>query len=69
MLAKWLALLLHKRPNFGKAISELQRKAEQNRQTLKRWVKSTNSTTIGSFVAAHEIARHGKPFTDREYMK
>lgn len=32
-------------------------------------MNSPNWTTAGSFVAAHEIVRMGKPFTDGEYMK
>ncbi|XP_044275526.1 general transcription factor II-I repeat domain-containing protein 2A-like [Varanus komodoensis] len=31
--------------------------------------KSANSTTYASFVAAQEIVRHGKPFTDGDYIK
>ena len=32
-------------------------------------MKSTNSSTYASFVAAQEIVRHGKPFADGEYIK
>lgn len=52
-----------------RAISELLRKAEQSKSTFSKWIKSPNSTTAASFVAAQEIARRGKPFTDGEYMK
>ena len=51
-----------------RAISELVRKAEQSKHTFKKWIKSPNSTTAASFVAAQEIVRRGKPFTDGEYM-
>lgn len=52
-----------------RAISELQRKAEQSKHTFKKWITSPQSTTAASFVAAQEIVRRGKPFTDGEYMK
>lgn len=52
-----------------RAISELQRKAEQSKHTFKKWITSPKSTTAASFVAAQEIVRRGKPFTDGEYMK
>ena len=32
-------------------------------------MKSAISSTYASFVAAQEIVRHGKPFTDGEYIK
>ncbi|XP_048357110.1 general transcription factor II-I repeat domain-containing protein 2B-like [Sphaerodactylus townsendi] len=32
-------------------------------------MKSAHSTTYASFVAAQEIVRHGKPFTDGDYIK
>lgn len=32
-------------------------------------MNSANSSTYASFVAAQEIARHGKPFTDGDYIK
>lgn len=52
-----------------KAVSELMRKADLTKNHFKKWVKSANSTTYASFVAAQEIVRHGKPFTDGDYMK
>ncbi len=30
---------------------------------------SSNDTTTASFVVSHEIAKHGKPLTDGEYIK
>ncbi|XP_061689412.1 uncharacterized protein LOC133507884 isoform X3 [Syngnathoides biaculeatus] len=44
-------------------------KADRTKNQFKKWVKSANSTTYASFVAAQEIGRHGKPFIDGEYMK
>ncbi len=35
----------------------------------KYWIKSPKSTIAASFEAAQDIVRHGKPFTDSEYMK
>ena len=52
-----------------KAVSELMRKADLTKNHFKKWVKSANSITYASFVAAQEIVRHGKPFTDGDYMK
>lgn len=52
-----------------KAVSELMRKADQSKNHFKKWMKSANSTTYASFVAAQEIVRHGKLFTDGEYIK
>ncbi|XP_069792326.1 general transcription factor II-I repeat domain-containing protein 2A-like [Narcine bancroftii] len=52
-----------------RAVLELLRKADQSKITLKKWMKSTNSSTSAHFVAAQEIARHGKQFTDGEYIK
>ena len=48
---------------------ELLRKAEQSKYTFKKWTKSVNSTTAASFVAAQEIVRRGKPFTDANMGK
>ena len=45
------------------------RKADLSKNHFKKWMKSANSSTYASFVAAQEIVRHGKPFTDREYIK
>ncbi|CAL9687262.1 unnamed protein product [Knipowitschia caucasica] len=45
------------------------RKADLTRNHFKKWVKSANSITYASFVAAQEIVRHGKPFTDGDYIK
>lgn len=45
------------------------RKADLRKNQFKKRIKSANSTTYASFVAAREIVRHGKPFTDGEYMK
>lgn len=50
-----------------RAISELQRKAEQSKHTFKKWITSPQSAA--SFVAAQEIVRRGKLFTDGEYRK
>lgn len=47
-----------------KAILELLQKAEQSKCTFKKWIKSSNSITAASFVAALEIVRREKPFTD-----
>ena len=52
-----------------KAVSELMWKVGLSKNHFKKWMKSANSTTYASFVAAQEIVRHGKPFTDGEYMK
>jgi len=52
-----------------KAVSELMRKADLSKNHFKKWMKSANSSTYASFVAAQEIVRHGKPFTDGEYIK
>jgi len=40
------------------------READLSKNHLKKWMKSANSSTYASFVAAQEIVRHGKPFTD-----
>ena len=50
-----------------KAISELTRKAELSKNHFKKWMKSANSSTYASSVAAEEIVSHGKPFTWRIY--
>uniref|UniRef100_A0A3Q4BG49 Nectin cell adhesion molecule 3 n=1 Tax=Mola mola TaxID=94237 RepID=A0A3Q4BG49_MOLML len=50
-------------------VSELMRKVELSQNNFKKWMRSTNSTTYASFVAAREIVRPGKPFTDGEYTK
>ncbi|XP_069460653.1 general transcription factor II-I repeat domain-containing protein 2-like [Ambystoma mexicanum] len=52
-----------------KAVAELMRKVDRSKNNFKKWVKSANSTTYASFVAAQEIVKHGKPFTDGEYIK
>ena len=52
-----------------RAVLELLWKSDQSKSTLKRWVKSTNSSTSASFVGAQEIARHGTLFTDGQYIK
>ena len=52
-----------------KAVKELMRKADLTKNQFKKWLKPANSTTYVNFVAAQEIVRHGKPFTDREYVK
>ena len=52
-----------------KAVLELMRNADQSKQQFSKWIKSANSTTYASFVAAQEIVKHGKPFTDGEYLK
>lgn len=52
-----------------KSVSELMKKADLRKNQFKNWIKSANSTTFASFVATQEKVRHGKPFTDREYIK
>ncbi|XP_023815961.1 general transcription factor II-I repeat domain-containing protein 2 [Oryzias latipes] len=52
-----------------KAVSELMQKADVSRSHFKKWIKTGNSTTCTSFVVAQEIVKHGKPFTDGEYLK
>ena len=52
-----------------KTVKELMRKADLTKNQFMKWLKSVNSTTYASFVAAQEIIRHGKPFTDGEYVK
>lgn len=44
------------------AVSELLQKADQTKNTL------TKSSSSVIFVAAREIARHGKPLSDGEYI-
>ncbi len=39
------------------------------KNTLLKWMNSANSSTSASFVAAQEIARHGKPCTNGDYIK
>ncbi|XP_060788258.1 general transcription factor II-I repeat domain-containing protein 2-like [Neoarius graeffei] len=51
------------------AIAMLVEKFEGRENSFKKWITSPNSTTTASFVAAREIIRCGKPFTDGEYMK
>lgn len=41
-----------------KAVAELMRKVD-SKNNFKKWVKSANSTTYASFVAAQEIVKHG----------
>lgn len=48
---------------------ELMRKADVSRSHFKKWIKTANPTTCASFVAAQEVVKHGKPFTDGEYLK
>ncbi|XP_059835935.1 general transcription factor II-I repeat domain-containing protein 2A-like [Hypanus sabinus] len=52
-----------------KAVSELMRKVDLSKNYFKKWMKSGKSTTYASFVSAQEIVRHGKQFTDGEYIK
>ncbi|XP_072893486.1 general transcription factor II-I repeat domain-containing protein 2-like [Hemitrygon akajei] len=52
-----------------KDVSELMRKVDLSKNHFKKWMKSGKSTTYASFVAAQEIVRHGKQFTDGEYIK
>lgn len=52
-----------------RVISELMRKADQSKNYFMKWMKSTNSTTYASFLAAQEIVRHGKLLTDGEKIK
>lgn len=52
-----------------KAVSALIRRADQSKNSLKTWVESSSATVSASFVGAQEIAMHGKPFTDGEYIK
>ena len=51
------------------AVAALLKKAEESKQTFKKWIASSNSTTAASFVATREIIKRGKPFTDGDYMK
>ena len=44
------------------------RKADLTKNQFKKWLKSANSTTYASFVAAQEIGM-GKAFIDGEYVK
>ena len=52
-----------------KAVKKLMRKADLMKNQFKKWLKSANSTTYTSFVAAQEIVRHGKLFTDGESLR
>lgn len=45
------------------------RKVDVSRSQFKKWIKTANPTTCASFVAAQEIVKHGRPFTDGEYLK
>ena len=45
------------------------RKVELSQNNYKKWMKSANSTTYASFVAAQEVVRLWKPFTDGEYIR
>ena len=40
-----------------------------DKSIFKSWMNSVNLSTYASFVAAQERARHGKPFTDGDYIK
>ena len=51
------------------AVLELMRNADRSKRQFNRWIKSANSTTYASFEAAQEIVKHGKLFTDGEYIK
>lgn len=51
------------------AIAVLVEKFEGRKNSFKKWITSPNSTAAASFVAAREIVKRGKPFTDGEYMK
>lgn len=48
---------------------ELQRKVNQSKCSFSKCLKSSRNTTITSFVAAREMVKQGKPFTDSEYVK
>ena len=52
-----------------KAVLELRRRANQSKTFCSKWMNSSTSSTSASFIAAREIACHGKPFTDGEYLK
>ena len=52
-----------------KAVLELRRRANQSKTFFSKWMNSSTSSTSASFIAAREIACHGKPFTDGEYLK
>lgn len=52
-----------------KAVVELKRKNEQSTSMFSSWIRSSSSTTEASFAVAQEIAKHGKPFTDGDYIK
>ncbi|XP_059819303.1 general transcription factor II-I repeat domain-containing protein 2-like [Hypanus sabinus] len=52
-----------------KAVSELMRKVDLSKNHFQKWMKSGKSTTYASYIAAQEIVRHGKQFTDGEYIK
>lgn len=51
------------------AIAVLLEKLEDCKHRFKKWIAPPNSTTAASFVAAQEIIKRGKPFTDGDYMK
>uniref|UniRef100_A0A674PAJ3 General transcription factor II-I repeat domain-containing protein 2A-like n=2 Tax=Takifugu rubripes TaxID=31033 RepID=A0A674PAJ3_TAKRU len=42
---------------------------EERKLSFKKWISSPQSTTAASFLAAQEIVKRGKPFTDGEYIK
>ena len=50
-----------------KVVLELRRRANQSKTFCSK--SSSTSSTSASFIAAREIACHGKPFTDGEYLK
>ncbi|XP_059812513.1 general transcription factor II-I repeat domain-containing protein 2B-like [Hypanus sabinus] len=45
------------------------RKVDLSKNHFKQWMKSGKPTTYASYIAAQEIVRHGKQFTDGEYIK
>ena len=52
---------IFKRVCEKKAVVELMRNADQSKRQFNNRIKSANSTTFASFVAAQKIVKHGKP--------
>ena len=54
---------------MNQEVWDLLLKADQSKYSLKKWIKSSDSSTAASSVAAQEIVRCDKVFTDGEFMK
>ncbi|GFX23852.1 uncharacterized protein TNCV_1788831 [Trichonephila clavipes] len=52
-----------------KAVEELQTSQELSTSVFNKWMQSSSSINIASFVFSQDIAKRGKPYTDGEYIK